>query len=274
VAGVAGVAGDARVAPMTAGIPSPVILPGAEPFLFRRGRTGCLLLHGFTAAPQEVLRLGAHLANHGYTALGPRLAGHGTALGDLARTRWPDWLASAQDGYDLLRGACDRIVLLGVSMGGLLAVLLAVDQPPAGLVLMSTPITLLQSPLRRWLKPLSGIVPFVRKGPPDWFDQSAGAERIAYPAYSTRAAAEVQDLLPRARAALAQVAVPTLVVHSRDDAFVLPANAELLLAELGAKDKRLLMIEGSNHLVTLDAARQQVFEAAHAFVRRVAGPPR
>ena len=259
---------------MTTGISSPVILPGAEPFLFRRGRTGCLLLHGFTATPQEVLRLGAYLANQGHTALGPRLAGHGTSLDDLARTRWPDWLASAQDGYDMLRGACDRIVLLGVSMGGLLSVLLAVDQPPAGLVLMSTPITLHPSPLRRWLKPFSLLVPRLRKGRPDWFDSSALAERIAYPAYATRAAAEVQDLIPRARAALPQVTVPTLVIHSRNDTFVLPTHAEVLMTELGARDKRLLMIEGSNHLITLDAARLQVFEAAQAFVRRVAGPSR
>jgi len=259
---------------MTAGIPSPVIQPGAEPFLFRRGRTGCLLVHGFTAAPQEVLRLGAHLGNHGYTALGVRLAGHGTSLSDLARTRWPDWLASAQDGCDELRGMCDQIVLLGVSMGGLLSVLLAADQPPAGLVLMSTPITLLQSPLRRWLKPLSLIVPRIPKGPPDWFDPTAATERVAYPAYSTRAAAEVQDLIGRARAALPQVKVPTLVIHSLNDTFVVPANAEILMAELGASDKRLLLVEGSNHLVTLDAARQTVFDAAHAFVRRVAGPPR
>jgi len=250
------------------------ILPGAEPFLFPRGRTGCLLLHGFTAAPHEMVRLGADLANHGYTALGPRLAGHGTSLDDLARTRWPDWLASAQDGLELLRGMCDRIVVMGMSMGGLLAVLLAADQPPAGLVLMSTPITLLQSPLRRWLKLLSLIVPRVRKGTPDWYDPSVNAERVAYPAYSTRAAAEVQELITRARSTLALVTAPTLIIHSRNDTFVVPANADLLLPWLGTKDKKLVMVEGSNHLITLDAARQQVFKAAQAFIRRVAGPPR
>jgi len=250
------------------------ILPGAEPFLFPRGRTGCLLLHGFTAAPHEMVRLGAHLANNGYTVLGPRLAGHGTSLDDLARTRWTDWLASAEDGLNLLRGMCDRIVLMGMSMGGLLSVLLAADQPPAGLVLMSTPVTLLQSPLRRWLKPLSLIVPRVKKGPPDWFDPSVNAERVAYPAYSTRAAAEVQDLITHVRATLPLVTVPTLILHSRNDTFVVPANAELLLSWLGAKNKKLLMVENSNHLITLDATRQQVFEAARAFVRRVAGSPR
>jgi carboxylesterase len=169
---------------------------------------------------------------------------------------------------------CDRIVLMGMSMGGLLSILLAADQPPAGLVLMSTPAQLLQSPIRPWLKPLSLIVPRVKKGPSDWFDPSMNAERLAYPAYSTRAAAEVQDLITQVRATLPLVSVPTLIIHSRNDTFVVPANAQLLLSWLGTKDKRLVMVEGSNHLITLDAARQQVFEAALAFVRRVAGPPR
>jgi carboxylesterase len=249
-------------------------LPGSEPFLFQGGRTGCLLLHGFTAAPQEMARLGAHLANHGYTALGPRLAGHGTSLDDLARTRWPDWLASAQDGLELLRGQCDRIVVMGMSMGGLLSILLAAEHRPAGLVLMSTPITLIDSPLRPFLKPLSWIVPRIPKGPPDWFDPSALAERVAYSAYSTRAAAEVQELTLQARAALPRVTSPTLILHSRDDAFIVPENAELILSEAGAKQKQLRMVEGSNHLITLDAAREQVFEACLTFVRRAAGPPR
>jgi carboxylesterase len=259
---------------MTTAIPSPVIQTGAEPFLFHRGRTGCLLLHGFTAAPQEVLRLGAHLANHGYTALGVRLAGHGTTLEDLARTRWPDWLASAEDGFDLLRGMCDRIVLLGVSMGGLLGILLAAEGAPTGLVLMSTPMTIPAHPLRRWLRLLSPIYARIPKGPADWFDRAAALERVAYPAYPTRSLAEVQELITRARTSLPQVKVPTLVIHSLNDTFVVPSNAEIVLAMLGASDKRLLLVEGSNHLVTLDAARDTVLDAALAFVRRVAGPHR
>ena len=251
-----------------------LVRPGGEPFFFPGGSTGCLLIHGFTASPQEMVRLGAHLANHGYTALGVRLAGHGTSLDDLARTRWTDWLASAQDGLDLLRGLCDRVVLIGLSMGGLLSILLAEADPPAGLVLMSTPTLVPPNRLRPLLRPFSPIYRRIPKGPPDWFDPSAAAERVAYAAYPTRSMAEVADLIEIARAALPRVHVPALIIHSLNDDFVVPANAQTLLAELGSRHKRLFVVEGSNHLVTLDAARPKVFDAALAFVRRAAGPAR
>ncbi len=51
-----------------------MILPGAEPFMHRGGPTGCLLIHGFTASPQEMRGLGEHLASPGHTAVGIRSA--------------------------------------------------------------------------------------------------------------------------------------------------------------------------------------------------------
>jgi esterase/lipase len=38
-----------------------------------------------------------------------------------------------------------------------------------------------------------------------------------------------------------------------------------------ASDKTKMYITGSGHVVTLDAARQQVFEAVHEFIQRVGG---
>ncbi len=73
-------------------------MPGAEPRFHRGGLTGCLRPPGLAASPHEVAWLAADLAGRGCTVLAPRLAGHGTAPGDLARTRWRDWYASALDG--------------------------------------------------------------------------------------------------------------------------------------------------------------------------------
>ena len=70
----------------------PLVVQGAQPFYLPAGRTGCLVLHGFSANPEEMRWLGDYLYSQGHTILGVRLAGHGTDPHDLARTRWTDWL--------------------------------------------------------------------------------------------------------------------------------------------------------------------------------------
>ncbi|MCE7860821.1 MAG: carboxylesterase, partial [Chloroflexi bacterium CFX2] len=72
------------------------------------------------------------------------------------------------------------------------------------------------------------------------------------------------------RAALPSVNKPVLLIHSKDDAYVLPGNMERLYAALvNAPDKTKVYVTGSGHVVTRDAARQHVFELARDFIRRV-----
>jgi len=82
------------------GLPGSYAVRGAridqvQPFAFDRGPIGCVLLHGFTAAPKEMRPLGDYLAARNYTVRGVRYAGHGTSPQDLARTTQRDWAASA-----------------------------------------------------------------------------------------------------------------------------------------------------------------------------------
>jgi len=72
------------------------------------------------------------------------------------------------------------------------------------------------------------------------------------------------------RAALHQVRVPVLLIHSKDDDYVLPGNMELIFADLiNASDKTKLYVTGSGHVITRDAARQQVFQYALDFIQRI-----
>jgi carboxylesterase len=63
----------------------PFTIPGAEPSLLRAGPSSCLLLHGFTANPEEMQFLADDLHRRGHTVLNVRLAGHGTTPRDLRR---------------------------------------------------------------------------------------------------------------------------------------------------------------------------------------------
>ena len=72
------------------------------------------------------------------------------------------------------------------------------------------------------------------------------------------------------QAALPEVRKPVMLIHSKDDPYVLPENMEKIYAGLvNASDKTKLYVTGSGHVVTRDAARHQVFEAAVEFIRKV-----
>jgi carboxylesterase len=72
------------------------------------------------------------------------------------------------------------------------------------------------------------------------------------------------------RAALPAVRVPVLLIHSRDDNYVLPENLEWIDAALAnASVKEKLYITGSGHVVTRDAAREQVFQSVVEFIQRM-----
>lgn len=245
---------------------------GAEPFFSPGGPTGCLLVHGFTASPQEMRGLGEHLAEQGYTVLGIRLFAHGVHVRDMLRARWTDWYASVEDGYWMLRGSTERVVVVGLSLGGVLSLLLAARQPLAGVAALSTPhsekrdIRFQAARLLRWL------TPYYPKGPPDWRDPEAGKSRVAYDVYPLAALVEVSKAMAAMRAALPRLTVPTLLMHSIEDDFVPPENSRRILLALASSDKNLILIENSNHILTLDRARLAVYQHVADFVRRLDGP--
>jgi len=253
----------------------PHIIPTAEPFFVptQNKKLGCLLVHGFTGAPKEMRWMGEYLAGNGYTALGVRLAGHATGPEDMLHSRWTDWLASVEDGYHLLRGAVDNVILVGLSMGGALSLLTSTRLEVAGVVAMSTPYALRPDPRLKYVRLLSLFIPYLpmdnRSPGAGWFDQDAWKDHISYPQNPVRSIVELDQLLAGMRAALPQVRVPTLLIHSRDDSYVSPENMERIFAALGASDKTKLSVTGSGHVVTRDAACHQVFEAALHFIRRV-----
>lgn len=246
-----------------------MIIPTAEPFYFPGGEIGCLLIHGFTGTPKEMLWLGEYLAKQGHSVLGVRLTGHATRPEDMIRSRWRDWLASVEDGWHLLKRATSQIFSLGLSMGGVLSLLFASRFPVTGVVAMSTPYRLPPDPRLRLIKWLSWISPYTPKGPPDWHSPEGEEGHISYPKYPTRSIAELVPLMAEMRAGLPKVTMPVLLMHSRQDGSVDPANMQMIYDHLGSTDKRMLWIENSGHVITRDAAQGQVFQAAADFIKRV-----
>jgi carboxylesterase len=249
------------------------LMPGAEPFFLPGNHIGCLLSHGFTASPQEVRELGEYLNQQGYTVLGVRLFGHGTRWQDLARSRWTDWLASVEDGYHLLRGHCDQIIPIGLSTGSMLNLILAARIHFPAIVAMATPIDLPAIPALRLLypvlRPLSRLIPAIKKGAPDWRDPEALIARVDYDRYPLRAVHEFGRCVRAVQHALPTVTSPLLLLHSSEDGFVLPEHSQRIAATVASSHVKIQFIENSNHVISSDAQRFEVFQITAAFIEDV-----
>src|SRR3954453_23950598 len=86
---------------------SATVLPGAEPFDFPGGdgpdgRTGVLLVHGFTGTPMSMRPWGEHLAAAGFAGRCPLLPGHGTRGQDCNLVTEQDWTTAVGAAFDEL----------------------------------------------------------------------------------------------------------------------------------------------------------------------------
>jgi fermentation-respiration switch protein FrsA (DUF1100 family) len=134
-----------------------------------------------------------------------------------------------------------RIVLYGKSLGGAVAVQLATEVRPAGLVLQST---------------FSSV--------PDL----AAFHYPFVPRALVRTRMESERKLPAVRC-------PVLIVHSRDDEIVPFAHAERLFAA-APEPRQLLVIEGAGHNDTFAAGGERLLGALAGFIRTstvAASPP-
>jgi carboxylesterase len=247
------------------------IIPTAEPFFFPGGSTGVLLVHGFTGAPKEMRWMGKYLAQKGFSVLGVRLAGHATRPDDMVTVRWQDWLTSVEDGYHLLKGSTSKIVVAGLSLGGVLALVFASHFEVAGAIAMSTIYELPPDPRLRFIRLLQWIQPQVPKGESDWKDPLPESDHIDYPYYPTKAIIQVQGLLAELKDSLPHITAPCLLMHSSQDGSVPPDHMEKIFAQLGTSDKEMFLIENSGHVIVRDLEKDKVFQTAEQFIRRVTG---
>jgi len=264
------------------------------------GDVGVLCLHGFTGSPYEMRYLGAALARTGVTVRGPLLPGHGTSISDLERTRWEDWAAAVEREVDTMGRKCQRVAVVGQSLGGLLALHLAARRPAlAAVVALATPLWLagISGSVARWLtapgprgprgpgdQPISGgpgraligawILQRIREkirilpklGGSDVRDPRVRAENPGYHAIPTRALAELLEFMQIVDAALPRIVPPVLVVHGRRD-HTAPVACAARIAEL-ARARRVRILPRSFHLIAADVERDIVAAEVIAFLGR------
>ncbi|MHB1273165.1 MAG: alpha/beta hydrolase [Rhodanobacter sp.] len=262
-------------------------------FFFEGGRSGVLLIHGLTGTPMEMRLLGKGLNRAGFTVHGMQLAGHCGNAEDLLGTGWRDWYASVEKAADEMLDKVDHLFVGGLSMGALLALKLAAEQPDrvAGVGVYGATFRYDGWSIP-WSARLSFMLPLLKKlgigrnrsfmeQPPYGIrderlraqvstamlgGDSAAAGLPGNPWYSL---AEMHELAADVRRQLPQVTAPCLVAHASEDDVASLKNAELVMREVSAPTE-LLLLEDSYHMITIDKERRTLIDRSAAFFDNIA----
>jgi len=237
---------------------SELFSPLAAPFrLDGHNGEAVVMVHGFTGVPAHWRLMAPIVHQAGFTVSVPRLAGHGTSIDHLSETFAEDWLDSVRTAIDEVSDR-RRVHLIGLSMGGLLSLVLAAERQVATVTTINTPMR-----YRNWQ---TYAAPYIHRIRPRvmWpehddpgLDDEAAPLWLTYDGFPTRQLGEVVRLARRARKAASKVTVPALVIQSKTDESV-DASSALIIADAVAGPARIVWLEASIHNSLLDRERDTI----------------
>ncbi|MDH3445027.1 MAG: alpha/beta fold hydrolase [Deltaproteobacteria bacterium] len=233
--------------------PKPFDHPEHQPFYWQQGSDAALLIHGFPGTPAEMRPLGLLLQTADWTVHAPLLPGFGPEVETLPQKTFTDWIEMVEDCHSRLARDHGRILIVGNSMGGALALTIAAKCKPDGLILLA-PFTHFASLWHRCLWPI--ISPFLRdikpfqkadlSSPeirrmigrmfndtaPDGIEIQRTIRNLSLP---IRALDQLRRAGRAAQAAIPRVQAPSLVLQGSNDRIVTPAATRALVSRLGSR---------------------------------------
>lgn len=240
--------------------------------VYTRGNSdGVLLLHGFTGGPHEMKLFGQKFAEEGYSISIPLLPGHGTSVEDLITCRWYEWFQKAKEALFDLRKHCERIIVIGQSMGGTLGLHLAAHYQLEGVSAIApgmffkekkTRLLRLVAPFRKYRK---------KKNGPDIRDDAV-RERVRYCSYEKtpiKAALQLKYLFEHVKMDLPEIHCPVLIIHSTQDHVIDYKSSEYIYDKISSEHKQILTLNDSYHVLTLDLENKIVYRETNKFVKQI-----
>jgi carboxylesterase len=218
---------------------------------------GCLCIHGFTGAPSEVEPLVSYLQNEtNWKVAVPTLPGHGESLA-LKGIYYNQWLTHAEKELQELLDSCEKVYVVGFSMGGMIASYLAVHYPVEKLVLLSAAAYYINP--KQLIIDIGDMLKDLTKG--------KLLENELFLRYSRKlretpitATLQFRKLVSSVRPLLSQVSIPTFIAQGEIDGVVPPKAAQYLYNNISSSSKKIFYLRNSKHLICHCDEREDLFE--------------
>lgn len=228
---------------------------------------GVLLVHGLNGNTGDMAELEEIFQKQGIITKNMLLPGHGTKVKDMLAIGWGEWAQAVYNELNLLKESCDAIFLVGHSLGGALVLHVAAHEEVAGVVPICAPLH-----LHPFLKPAISIgkyiLPLVPTFREDVRDREA-RRRYTRDVYRWTPLHPVESMvryLPHLRTELQYITAPSLIITSIHDHVVPARDGREIYKLIGSREKHLVTLHHSYHVVMKDHDREEVFDKTLAFV--------
>lgn len=240
-------------------------------FSFIRGPLGCLLIHGFGDTATLMEPMGKFLGSQGISTKGITLPGHSTSLEDFAAVSNQKLLAMVEMEYDELKKSCKSVLLVGFSMGGLLALQLATMREIEGIITICAPMFprggyVGERAIRIGAKigaVFNANIP--KLGFSSLADKTLSEYQVGHNSYPSRSLLRLVELMESTRNVIRRVNAPILIVQSRHDDVIWKKSGKHVFNSVGSKKKKLVQLENSRHKAPIDRDRHILFEEITKF---------
>lgn len=237
------------------------------------GRPGLVLVHEFCGTADNVAPVADVLEARGFHVETPMLAGHGSTVEDMERTRWPDWYRSVEEALDrAVAEVGGPVAVAGVSVGGALAIRAAALRPTD-----VSSVVLINAALHSTNR-LMALIPVVRRfvssipnAAPQVHEPVAELKR--YDRIPLAAAGSLRPLWRDVRGRLPSVTQPVLVVRSEAEGEVAEQTVRIVREGVASPEVRTEVLRHSGHVATLDREAPHLADLMDDFVTTAAKSP-
>jgi carboxylesterase len=253
------------------GAPQGWINDWAAPGYGENSKIGIILVHGFTGSPASMRPWGEFLNSKGYTVRVPLLPGHGTKVEDLNTVKWQEWPAKVIFEIEQASQSCDRMILIGLSMGGGTILNVAASLANEKINNKNIVAMILVNPMIHVRGVPAELAYFLsrfqrlRKSVGDDIKRP-GVTEWGYDALPTRGVHQLLKMLRITRRNLPSIKIPVQLFHSVSDHTLPVSNTEIILKEIGSLEKNRIELMNSYHVATMDYDQELIFHNSLTFI--------
>lgn len=227
-------------------------------------KTGVLFIHGFTGGTYEVQPFITYVKEQtNWSVEVPTLPGHGVTL-DLAHVSAESWMMEAELAIRRLQRKVDRVIVVGFSMGGLIAIYLSLRYRVDRLILLSAAAKYISPRILLDDVRIVATESITKNYAPNTFYHLYNYKLTHTP---LRATFEFLRIVKMVAPYYKKVKMPVCIVQGEMDGVVPFSSAEHLYKTLGSEEKLLIRSPLGKHHICYSADRNVWFPKVLAFMK-------